>query len=175
MQDVYYTNNVIEKCIYNIEYFMTRNTVKDKNGDIPLHERYLKNVFFTGNICRMAGYGWGVQRPDGNVPSNIRGWGTNNHAHNYVIENNIFDRTVDFKYKFNDATSYTGSQFESSTPYLKNNIFIQPPGRLLLGYGTKTYRCTADSERDLRNFGGVGNKVYFVHDDIEEYRYSVIW
>ncbi len=175
MQDVYYTNNVIEKCIYNIEYFMTRNTVKDKNGDIPLHERYLKNVFFTGNICRMAGYGWGVQRPDGNVPSNIRGWGTNNHAHNYVIEDNIFDRTADFKSKFNDATSYTGSQFESSTPYLKNNIFIQPPGRLLLGYGTKTYRCTADSERDLRNFGGVGNKVYFVHDDIDEYRYSVIW
>ncbi len=175
MQDVYYTNNVIEKCIYNIEYFMTKNNVADKNGDIPLHERYLKNVFFTNNICRMAGYGWGVQRPDGNVPSNIRGWGTHNHAHNYVIEGNIFDRTVDFKYKHNDATSYTGSQFESSMPYFKNNIFIQAPGRLLLGYGTKNYRCTADSERDLRNFGGVGNKVYFVHDDIDEYRYSVIW
>ena len=175
MQDIYYTNNVIERCIYNIEYFMTKNTVKNAKDEIPLHERYLKNVFFTGNICRMAGYGWGVQRPDGNVPSNIRGWGTHNHAHNYVIEDNIFDRTVDFKVKYNDATSYTGSQFESSLPYFKNNIFVQTPGRLLLGYGTKTYRCTSDSENDLQNFGGVGNKVYFVHDDINEYIDKVIW
>lgn len=176
MQNVLYTNNVLTDCIYNIEYFLTQNNVKNADGTLPTYERIMDNVIFRGNICRRAGYGWGVQRPDGNVPSNIRGWGTHNLTNNYVIEDNIFDRCVDFKTGTNDFLTSTGSNFETALPYFKDNIFVQVPGRTLLGYGTIThYACNKDSEKTLESFGGTGNTVYFVTDDREEASKKVQW
>ncbi len=176
MENVLYTNNVLTDCIYNIEYFLTQNTTKNADGTLPTYERMMDNVRFEGNICRRAGYGWGVQRPDGNVPSNIRGWGTHNLTNNYVIENNIFDRCVDFKNGANDFLTSIGSAFESSTPLFLNNTFVQVPGRTLMGLGTIShYSCTKDSEALIESFGGVGNKVYFVTDDREEASKKVFW
>ena len=176
MQNVFYSNNVLTDCIYNIEYFLTKNTTLNADEELPEYERIMNNVYFVGNICRRAGYGWGVQRPDGNVPSNIRGWGTHNLTNNYVIENNIFDRSVDFKLSTNDFVTSTGSAFETALPFLKNNIFVQVPGRDLLGYGTVAhYACDKNSEKTLASFGGVGNKVYFVTDDQEEASKKVQW
>ena len=176
MQNVLYTNNVLTDCIYNIEYFLTQNNTKNADGTLPTYERIMDNVVFRGNICRRAGYGWGVQRPDGNVPSNIRGWGTHNLTNNYVIEGNIFDRCVDFKNSTNDFLTSTGSAFETALPFFKNNIFVQVPGRTLLGYGTVArHPCDKDSEALLESFGGIGNKVYFVTDDQEEASTKVLW
>ncbi len=176
MENVLYTNNVLTDCIYNIEYFLTNNNVKNADGTLPEYERIMNNVIFRGNICRRAGYGWGVQRPDGNVPSNIRGWGTHNLTNNYVIEDNIFDRCVDFKSSTNDFVTSIGSAFETALPFLKNNIYVQVPGRDLTGFGTVAhYVCDKNSEKTLESFGGVGNKVYFVSDDQEEASTKVFW
>ncbi len=176
MQNVLYTNNVLTDSIYNIEYFLTQNNTKNADGTLPTYERIMDNVIFRGNICRRAGYGWGVQRPDGNVPSNIRGWGTHNLTNNYVIEDNIFDRCVDFKSSTNDFVTSIGSAFETALPFLKNNIYVQVPGRDLTGFGTVAhYVCDKNSEKTLESFGGVGNKVYFVSDDQEEASTKVFW
>ncbi|MBR5307921.1 MAG: S-layer homology domain-containing protein [Clostridia bacterium] len=176
MENVIYTNNVLTDCIYNIEYFLTQNNTKNADGTLPLYERIMDNVLFEGNICRRAGYGWGVQRPDGNVPSNIRGWGTHNLTNKYVIRNNIFDRCVDFKNSTNDFTVSIGSAFETALPYFEDNIFVQVPGRTLLGFGTTSnYGCNINAEALLESFGGVGNKVYFVTDDQAEASTKVQW
>ncbi len=174
MEGVYYTNNVLLNSSYNIEYFMSKNSVTNSDGTLPLQERYMKNVYFTNNILRGAGYGWGVQRPD-NAPSNIKGWTHHNLCHNYVIENNIFDRCVDLQNGTTDYTVMTGTTFESSTPYFKNNVFVQTPGRTLMMNGNSTYVCNLSSEEYLQNVGGTGNKVYFYPDDSDDYSYILFW
>lgn len=81
-KDVKFTNNLIEYCCYNIEYFMGI-------GDIDV-TRLLDNVLYENNICRMAGFGWGRVNPTNSA--NIKGWDHRNESKNFVIKNNIFDR-----------------------------------------------------------------------------------
>lgn len=172
MEGVYYLDNVLINSTYNIEYFMSKNTVEE--GVAPLRERYMKNVYFTNNITRKAGYGWGVQRPD-NAPSNIKGWTHNNLCNNQVYERNIFDRCIDLQKNSTDYTIMSGSTYESSTPYLKDNIFVQAPGRILMTYGKTTVKCDLDAEETLNNIGGIGNKIYYCRDDTADYQYMVWW
>lgn len=169
MEGVYYTNNVLINSTYNIEYFMSKN-----NAEFGVQERYMKNVYFTDNITRGAGYGWGMQRPD-SAPSNVKGWTHHNLCDNQVYENNIFDRCADLPNRSVDYTIMTGTTYESSTPYLVNNIFVQVPGRLIMMYGKSTYRCDLGSEELIDTLCGDGNKVYFARDDIEDHAYKVFW
>ena len=169
MEGVYYTNNVLLNSTYNIEYFMSKN-----NAEFGLQERYMKNVYFTDNITRMAGYGWGVQRPD-NAPSNVKGWTHHNLCDNQVYENNIFDRCIDLQNNTTDYTIMTGTSYESSTPYLVNNIFVQVPGRIVMMYHKKNHRTDEDTEELINRIGGDGNKVYFYPDDFADYKHMVFW
>ncbi len=169
MEGVYYTNNVLLNSTYNIEYFMSKN-----NAEFGLQERYMKNVYFTDNITRMAGYGWGVQRPD-NAPSNVKGWTHHNLCDNQVYENNVFDRCIDLQNNTTDYPIMTGTTYESSTPYLINNIFVQVPGRIIMMYHRKNYRTDEDTEALINRIGGDGNKLYFYPDDFDDYRYMVHW
>ncbi|MBR5307543.1 MAG: S-layer homology domain-containing protein [Clostridia bacterium] len=175
MEGVYYTNNVLVNSTYNIEYFMSMNTVKDSaTGTVPLQERYMKNVYFTDNIVRKAGYGWGVQRPD-SAPSNIKGWTHHNLSDNYIIEGNIFDRCLDLQNFRTDYNVMLGTTYESSTPYMKNNIFVQTPGRILMTFHKTSYMTDLNSEELLTKLAGPGNKVYFYPDDEKEYWGNVHW
>ena len=81
-KDVRFTNNLIEYCCYNIEYFMGI-------GDVDV-TRLLDNVLYEKNICRMAGFGWGRINPTNSA--NIKGWDHRNESKNFVIRDNIFDR-----------------------------------------------------------------------------------
>ena len=167
MEGVYYTNNVLTHSTYNIEYFMSSGTVKGS-------ERMMKDVYFTDNIARLAGYGWGVQRPD-SAPSNIKGWAHNNFCDNYVIENNVFDRCLNLV-SADDYVIQVGSSFDNSTPYLKNNIFVQVPGRILMRFGKANYTTDANSEEAFLNgFAGDGNKLYLCKDDTDDYKHVLFW
>ena len=173
MDGVYYLDNVLINSTYNIEYFMSKNDA-GSDGVVAPCERYMKDVYFTNNITRGAGYGWGVQRPD-NAPSNIKGWTHHNLCHNQVYENNIFDRCVDLQNYSTDYTIMCGSTYESSSPYMKNNIFVQVPGRTVMMYVTPNYKCDLDSEQLINTIGGTGNKVYFCRDDSADYEHMVWW
>lgn len=86
MYNITYSNNIIEDCIYSIEYFNgegAANAIRDG-----------KNYKITGNILRRAGYGFGNQRPNGHASSHLKGWTSRNEYEKgtYRIENNIFDR-----------------------------------------------------------------------------------
>ncbi len=81
-KDVFFRNNLIEYCCYNIEYFMGIGYIEVT--------RLLQNVVYENNICRMAGFGWGRVNPTNSA--NIKGWDHRNESDGFVIRNNIFDR-----------------------------------------------------------------------------------
>ena len=106
MENVLYKNNLIEFCIYSIEYFL------EQAGN---DEQVMKNILMTGNICRFSGYGWG------SYPSraaHIKGWDHRNRSENFVIENNIFDRS-------RSMLLHIGVQEEKHLPVMRNNTYIQ--------------------------------------------------
>jgi len=84
MKNVHYKSNLIEDCVYSIEYFIPESKVEG-------YVHNMENILIEDNICLRAGYGWGKQRPDKNTPSHIKSWNNDNPAVNFVIKNNIFE------------------------------------------------------------------------------------
>lgn len=118
MENVIYSNNLIEYCIYSIEYFLNQ---PNSPNDI------MKNIFIRDNICRLSGYGWGWQRPN-KAAMNIQGWRSRNPAENFIIEGNIFDRSK-------DRLIMTGAINGAHLPEFRNNIYIQNRGGKFGFYG----------------------------------------
>lgn len=120
MKRVRYVNNVIENCVYSIEYFIEKT-----GGDT---ESYMDDVVISGNILRLSGYGWGQQRHNFYTPAHIKGWSYENTASNYRIENNIFDRAA---YRM----VHIVAKEESSMPVMKGNTYVQKLGNSLGQFG----------------------------------------
>ncbi len=110
-KDVTFSNNLIEYCCYNIEYFMG---VADVAAT-----RLLQNVLYENNILRMAGYGWGRVNPTNSA--DIKGWDHYNMADGFVIRNNIFDRA------YGDLL-HIGVQQYGWFPRFSGNTYIQYNG-----------------------------------------------
>lgn len=115
MENVVYSNNLFEKCIYSIEYFLDQpNSPQD----------VMRNITISGNICRLAGYGFGWQRRD-KVARHIQGGWLNSKrkypAENFIVEGNIFDRSI-------DVLLSVSALEQSHLPKMKNNIYIQNKG-----------------------------------------------
>ena len=123
--NVLYLNNVIENCVYSIEYFVS--------GCEPENPSVMTNFRIEGNHMWYASRGFCEQRP-----SIDRTWGahikgrcsrTGNRANGYVIKNNIF---VDGKDRLLQITSnlYTVDGSDSM-PTFEGNIFVEQYGRKL--------------------------------------------
>ena len=85
MKDIHYTNNVITHTSYPVEYFIAKPNPGVQHAYIGLE--------ISHNIIRYTGYGFGDQRPDKSAAAGIKGWNTYNAAEDYVMNNNIFDRS----------------------------------------------------------------------------------
>jgi len=87
MKDVTYSRNLVERCVYALEYFLLVNT--DDGSKFSMD-----NILVKDNILRMSGtYGWGYQRPNKDSPAVIKAWKNHgNRSQNFRIENNIIDR-----------------------------------------------------------------------------------
>ena len=84
MTNILYKDNLIERCVYGIEYFLElRNGVRGSHMD---------GVTIEENFIRYSGLGWGQQRYNADTPAHIKGWSYENIAHNFTIRNNILDR-----------------------------------------------------------------------------------
>ncbi len=107
-----YRNNLFEKCIYSIEYFLGK---PDSDDTV----RYQENIIMENNIMRYAGFGFGEQRPDIGSAAHIKGWDHyNKTTENFVIRNNIFDRS-------RHMLIHCGAGDESWLPKFENNVYIQ--------------------------------------------------
>ncbi len=111
MHNITYSNNLIEDCVYSIEYFLGKSPIDS------IHHS-MKNVSIINNIMRRAGEGWGKQRPDKETPAHIKSWTHYNIATNFSIRNNIFDRSTYYLLNVN------ASQPEY-LPIFTDNVYIQ--------------------------------------------------
>ena len=129
MTNIAYKNNLIERCVYGIEYFLDMT-----EGDT---ESYMDNVLMEGNHIRHSGEGWGQQRHNTHTPAHIKGWSFTNVARNYVIKNNIFDRS-------GRRSLHLVAESSSSCPILEGNTYVQYEGGTLGKYGGKENGEPAD-------------------------------
>ena len=154
MKDIKYRRNVIEKCVYGIEYFLDQ-----VNGE---NESIMENVEISDNFIRLSGYGWGQQRHNFDTPSHIKSWNFRNTAKNFVISNNIFDTSA---YRM----LHLVCEEKNSLPRLCGNTYVQTKGGTLGQYGEKNETEPSIEMFDenvarciKEKFGDRSAKVYFV-------------
>ena len=78
MENINYTDNLIEYCVYAIEYINAQ----------PEDKGIMKDVLFRGNILTHTGEGFGNTRPD-HGEATVKGWHINNHSKNFVWYDNV--------------------------------------------------------------------------------------
>ncbi len=120
LKNIKYIGNLVENCVYSIEYFLDEN--KGVDGSI------VENCEIAENILRFSGFGWGQQRHNIHTPAHIKGWSYTNTARNFSIHNNIFDRAA---YRM----IHTVALEESSCPEMYENTYIQNLSSPLGQYG----------------------------------------
>lgn len=88
-----------------------------------------RDITYSGNIMRFAGYGFGgQQRPDKHMSAHIQSNGKcYNESANFRIENNVFEIS---SYDLVNIQSRKGT-----LPILRNNTYIQTKNRRLGSYG----------------------------------------
>jgi hypothetical protein len=120
MTNIRYRNNLIEYCVYSIEYFLEKT-----EGDV---ESYIDDCEISHNILRFSGYGWGQQRHNTHTPAHIKGWSYENTAGNYSVHDNVFDRAA---YRM----VHLVAKKQESCPEMYRNTYIQDMGMMLGQYG----------------------------------------
>ena len=120
MKNVRYLNNLVERCVYSIEYFLEKN-----GGDT---ESFMDGIEISGNILRFSGYGWGQQRHNTDTPAHIKGWSYENTASNYTVAGNVFDRAA---YRM----LHLVAKKDESCPEMYGNIYVQTLGGRIGQYG----------------------------------------
>ena len=120
MTGIRYVNNLVEYCVYAIEYFLIKT-----EGDT---ESYMDDCIIRGNLLRFSGYGWGQQRHNKYTPAHIKGWSFENTARSMIIEDNLFDRSA-------HRMLHLVAKKQESCPTLKSNTYVQTLGHTLGQYG----------------------------------------
>ncbi|MBO4941019.1 MAG: hypothetical protein J6D15_02300 [Clostridia bacterium] len=154
MVNIRYTDNIFEKCVYGIEYFLGSHGM-----DVG---SYMDNVVMSGNILRLSGYGWGQQRHNYHTPALIKGWSYENSASNFSIHNNIFDRCA---YRMLHLVALK----QESYPEMHDNTYIQHLGGMIGQYGANEVKepeienFDENAEDKILNiFGDKNAKVYYI-------------
>ena len=154
MTNILYKNNIIEGCVYGIEYFLDMT-----KGDT---ESYMDGVEMCDNIIRHSGEGWGQQRHNTHTPAAIKGWSYVNRARNYTVHNNIFDRA-------GRRMLHLVAAEQASCPAMWENTYVQYDGACLGQHGGQEggeppiYPFDADAERVITEvFGERDPKVYHI-------------
>ena len=153
-RNIEYTGNLIENCVYGIEYFLDQI-----EGE---RESIMENVMMKNNFIRLSGYGWGQQRHNIHTPALIKGWSYVNTAKNFKIEDNIFDRCA---YRMLHLVALK----DEYCAELRGNTYIQHLGGRLGQYGGNAEQEPENLifdetiEETIRNvWGDQAAKVYYI-------------
>lgn len=112
MQNVNFSNNVIEYCHYSIEYWLEGTSITS----------YIKDVRFENNLMWYAGYGFGEDRPKTAIgaDAHVKSWSHENRRKGeFIIENNLFAIARSTLVQTNATADYKG------TPIYNGNTYIQ--------------------------------------------------
>ncbi len=110
MRDITYKGNLIENCIFSIEYYNGASL----NGSA----REIRHVRIVDNILLNCGQGFGEQRRDKGRDAHIMSWSSQNLGSDMKFENNIFFRSR------HDLLHITSSE-ETCLPVLRDNLLVQ--------------------------------------------------
>ena len=124
VKNVRYTNNVVERAVYAVEIFYGES--KSASDKRSFSDTYVEN-----NILRMGGGFGHFSRPDGGVTALIRNGGIMNNTTNYIVRNNILDRSLT---KIVQAANDGGSKAQ----YF-DNIYVQKKDEMFCARLGKTY------------------------------------
>ena len=149
MANVNYYSNLVENCVYSIEYFLNAS-------DNP--EQSMYNIKMYDNILRYAGCGWGNQRPDKGSQAHIKGWDHDNPAVDFEIYNNIMDRSANW-------LVHCGYKDAEWMPKIYGNTFIQYHDGLFGRYDVIPTRVIPYNESMLADERLIDNKFYFINDE----------
>ena len=119
MKHVRYWDNLVENCVYSIEYFLEKTEPGDSR---------MSDIEICGNMLRFSGYGWGNQRHNKDTPAHIKGWSYENTAENYRIHDNLFDRA-------GKRMLHLVAKKPESLPRMTRNVYVQTLGQTLGQYG----------------------------------------
>ena len=147
MKDVTYKGNLIENCIYSIEYFLG----KAADGS----ERRIEHVRITDNIMRFCGSGFGKQRPDKGPDVHIKSWDHINPGCDMVFRSNIFDRGA-------HDLLHIACEDAASMPEISRNVFIQQEGAGFARLGVIPTSSVRYTEEDITKSGLTDNVFYSV-------------
>ncbi len=151
MSNVIYTNNIVEKCTYSVEYFLA--------NPIDTVSYQMDNILIKNNIFRYSGFGWGYQRPDKGGAAHIKSWDHYNKAFNFFIEGNVFDRSR------NHLLSIEAKRKEW-LPILRRNKYVQYENSSLGIYGQskgKHYLYDNKAAEKLKDIWGEKEfRIYFM-------------
>ena len=154
LSGIKYLGNLVEYCVYSIEYFLDQNRGAD--GSL------IDGCEMANNILRFSGFGWGQQRHNTHTPAHIKGWSYTNPARNYSIHHNVFDRAA---YRM----LHTVALKPSSLPEMYENTYIQYLASPLGQYGANEEKeppnivFDENAEKTVtRDFGDKNAKVYII-------------
>lgn len=155
MDNIRYLDNLIEYCVYPIEYFLEKT-----DGDT---QSKITNCEMANNILRFTGFGWGQQRHNTHTPAHIKGWSYENTAENYTIHHNIFDRSA-FR------MLHLVAKKSESCPQMYENTYIQKLGGTLGQYGANeiceppVLSFCENAKQDIEKiFNDKNAKVYYIN------------
>ncbi len=156
MDNIEYTNNVIEDCIWSIEYWLCES----EDGTAV---REGENFLIENNILRRAGYGFGLTRPNGNESTHIHtgGYRQKYKPGTFVIRNNIFDRSSAYLLRVT-------AEYPLWLPDFEGNTYIQMLDGILGYYDgpRRYYYNTADLMIEYE-YGDKSADVYYVGDEFK--------
>lgn len=148
--NVRYINNVMEHNVYSIEIFY---------GESPLDNRSNDNTLICGNIMRKGG-GFGHDaRPDEDVTALIRHGKVLQNTNNYVIRDNIFDRS-----KTRLVTAFDDG---ASKAQYYDNIFVQKKGAEYVMRLGKTYMYDENLAEEIAKTNTETGSTYVFVDDFD--------
>ena len=109
-ENITFSNNLVEYCIYNIEYYVNQE------------EGQIKNTVYENNILRFAGYGFGsVNRigSDNSMIANICCYVRTMPSSGFVIRGNVLDSPMRYQ------TTIGSPNEEGLGPVIEGNTYIQ--------------------------------------------------
>ena len=146
-KNIHYTDNVIENCVYAIEIFV---------GTCEEFPSCQDGVYIENNILRMGGGFGHDQRPDTGVTALIRNGRTTPDTKNYLVTNNILDRSK--------TRLVTAQDDGGSMAVYTDNLFIQSKDLVMIQKHGKNLFANADALSTLESFGDTGCTVVAVDE-----------
>lgn len=154
-KNVRYTNNVMEKCVYSVEIFL---------GDSELGEqRNNEDTFIENNIMRKGGGFGHIQRIDPGCTSLIRNGKIIENTKNYIVRNNIFDRSAG---RLIRASMYNAEDGGNKAQYF-DNLFVQKRGAQYCERKCKVYHMTENLPQEIAETDTEHNSKYVIVEELE--------